>query len=481
MTAGPPGEKDEPLTGRALRGGRLLMLRQVAGLLLGLATMLALTRLIGPGPYGLYAAAFAVTFFAQTLAELSLDVYLVRHPGELPDRTVHQVFTLLAGFGLAATAMLLALAPLLAGLAGVGEFGAVGAVMAAGLLVMQAQQVPLSLLERRLAYGVISVVEVAGQALFMVVAVGLAVAGAGVWAPVAGWWCQQALLAVGYWSRAGYRPRLARDTARVRDAVGYGLVTTTGTLAYTLRTLVGPLLVLPVLGPAAVGHLALATRLVEQAGFVKNVTLRLSINLLSRVAGDRERLRRVLTRGAELQLLAVGVPVAALAVLAGPLVPWVFGPQWRPAAELLPYLAAAAIVTAAFVLHNAVLMTAARPWAYIASQAASSVLLWTGALLLVPARGLVGYGVAEIGALASFALTHVLLVRRFAAPEYRVLLTWATGLSAAALAPVASWWLLLVTLGCAAAPWSVRRARTLAALVLRRVPVASAPEPVAAP
>lgn len=77
------------------RGGRALFLRQAFGILVSTIAVIAVTRIIGPASYGVYTAFFALAFLAQTWGELSLDIFLVRKPGELSDRTVHQVFTLL--------------------------------------------------------------------------------------------------------------------------------------------------------------------------------------------------------------------------------------------------------------------------------------------------------------------------------------------------------------------------------------------------
>ena len=84
---------------RALRGGSVLLVRQVLGAALAFAGMLALARLLGPAENGLYFTAFGIVFFVQNLAKLGLDTFLVRLPGPLDEATLDQIFVLLAVLG----------------------------------------------------------------------------------------------------------------------------------------------------------------------------------------------------------------------------------------------------------------------------------------------------------------------------------------------------------------------------------------------
>jgi len=91
------------------------------------------------------------------------------------------------------------------------------------VIVVNLQQVPLSLLERELNYNSIGLIEIIGQLGFFAVALGVAVVNPTAWAPVFGWWAQQVVLLLGYWSRAGYRPRLVWQRDIVREMLGFGL------------------------------------------------------------------------------------------------------------------------------------------------------------------------------------------------------------------------------------------------------------------
>ena len=66
MTRRGPGDD---LAARVLRGGTLLLVRQLLGAVLAFAGMLALARLLGPAQSGLYFTAFGIVFFAQNITK----------------------------------------------------------------------------------------------------------------------------------------------------------------------------------------------------------------------------------------------------------------------------------------------------------------------------------------------------------------------------------------------------------------------------
>lgn len=443
MSAAGTETDSEDLRGRVLRGGRSLLVRQIVGLVVSVGGILALTRLIGPSAYGVYASAFSVMFFAQSVGEFGLDVFLVRFPGELSKSVCDQVFTLLLVLGTATTCLMLAATPAVAHIIDLPSFAPVAAVMFASILAVHLQQVPLSRLERNLHYGAIGLVEVSAQVAFFAVAIPCAVGGLGVWAPVCGWWTQQLLLLAGLFWADTYRPRLGWDVSVVRAAFSFGSLTTLSGIANNARTVAAPLIVGHALGAAAVGYVNLAIRITEQLGFARQVVTRLAFAVLAKLVDDLTRLRRAMERAMEAQLLAVGLPICGFAVVSGWLVPIVFGSEWTTVATLLPVLAPAYLALAVFSLHNVVIMTAARPWELIISQGSSTALLYASAWLLVPRYGLIGYAYAELVAMASWLLTDRLLTRRFLRPSYLTVGIWWGAFSATSLAPVTTWWLAL--------------------------------------
>jgi O-antigen/teichoic acid export membrane protein len=460
VTAPPP---PIPLRTAVVQGGMRLLARQGAGLVLSIASVLVMTRAIGPTNYGVYSAAFGVMFFAQATGEMSLDLYLVRHPGELSRAVCDQVFTLLVISAVGTTAVLLILTPEVARLIPLPDIEPIAFALFASIPLVHLQQVHLSRLERDLDYTSVGAVELIAQLAFVAIALPLAFVYRDAWAPVAGWWLQQIVLLGGFWMRDPYRPRMTWHWELAAEALKYGAVTNSSNFVYSLRNLVVPVLGSRILGPGGVGYVSLALRIGQQLGFLQAVIQRISIAVLGKIATDRERFRRVLTQASELQVLCVGVPIAGFSLFSATLIPLIFGQAWRPVAELIPRLAPAYIALAMFAPLIAALSLARRPWALVATQATSAALLWLGALVLLPRFGVNGYGYAELFATGSWLVADWLLGRQQMRPDYSVLIIWGFALSAAALAPITSWWLVCAAPLAFASPMSRREIKTLIA------------------
>jgi len=173
--------------------------------------------------------------------------------------------------------------------------------------------------------------ELGGDVVLSATSVGLTLAGAGLWGPVGGYLAWQAFRLAASYRLARFRPSVVLSRASAREIAGFGLSFSSASWIERGRELVNPLIVGPVLGPAAVGYVAVALRLGETLSFVTRATWRVSIVAFGRVQSDLGRVRRALEEGMVLQVLAGGAVLTAFSVVADDVVPVIFGERWTPA------------------------------------------------------------------------------------------------------------------------------------------------------
>ena len=448
-----------------LRGGAYLFLREAVGLALRVGGILVLSRLIGPTNYGLYAVPLAVTTVLAMVGWMGADVFLIRQPSEPPRRAYDQAFsflllsgTLVAALGLAATFLA---GPVLLD----PRYRELLRVMLLTLPVNLTWIPAQAMLERRFDYRRLARIEVGSDATFYGGALLLAWRGAGAWSPVVGYCCMQAWMLLAGCAFARYRPRLAWSGPFVRELLGYGLSYSASNWVLRLRLLVAPLVVGHYLGPRAVGHVALAIRMVENLGFVTRVTSRVSVVALANVQQDLARVRRALEEGMALQLLVLGTLVGGFALVADWLVPLLLGPAWSRSLAVYGFLAAGSLAYAVFSLHQSLLYVLRGTADVVLWAVLHLVLLAAAAVLLVPRLGLAGYGWGELVSLVSYAARHR-GVRRRVGVSYRGVLPWAVacGPPLLAVAVPPPWRLLLLAPAAAVAllPSPRRQARAYA-------------------
>lgn len=406
-----------------LKGGLYLAGRQALGMLISLGSLFIITRLIGPGAYGLFAAALGVVVFVQTISQWGLKVYLLGQP-ETTDEDYHEAFTLQTVLSLVAAIAAMAGIALLARALHLQAWGPIAIAMFAGLPLANAVLVPMTQLERGLDFKRVAQGELASQLVSSLAALAGALAGFGPWAMVLGWWLQQLVMTLWVWHLSDYTPRWRFRRAGCRAMLAFGLGYSGSMWIWQLRTLVNPVIVGGLAGAEAVGVVALAGRLVEALSFAKLAAWRLSLAALGRLKHDRLALVRAVSEGMRYQVLALGLPLVAFAWLAPLIIPIAFGPEWLPVAVVFPLIAAGTLANAAFNMHSAALYTlgAAGP---VAIFHGVHVFLFAGAAALcVPHLGAVGIGCAELAAVPGYLVIH----RQFSAvagpPSYGAAAVW---------------------------------------------------------
>ena len=105
------------------------------------------------------------------------------------------------------------------------------------------------------------------------------------------------------------------------------------------------------------------------------------------VQSDPERTRRGIEEGMVLQVLMVGIPMCAVAVVGRFLIPLVFGPSWRPVLGVFALLGVASILNAPLTVQMALLYSRARNQPVVLASMLNLVILFGVCLGARPHHG----------------------------------------------------------------------------------------------
>jgi PST family polysaccharide transporter len=456
------------LRSRVLRGGGYLAVRQAIGMVVGLGGTMLLTRTLGPGKYGLFAAAYGIFMYLQSLCQWGVAVFLIRAEEEPPRALYDQAFTLLLALSTGGILLGMASLPLLGAWMRLEGLAPVAAALFLCLLPLCVAQVPQARLERALDYRRVAWIEVGGQVANYGVALPLAFATRSVWAMVAGMALQAVLQMILLFAAAGYRPRLAWSRPRVREILGYGAGFSASLWIWQLRALVNPLVVGRLAGAESVGYVSLAVRLVEALSFVRTATWRLSISVLAKVQDDRPRLLQVVREGMSLQIMALAPLLLGFGLVAPWVIPRVFGPEWAPVLLVYPFIAFGYLVNSVFSLHSSALYVLRRNWDVSLFHLVHVALFAVAAAWLISRHGIVGYAWAEILVMPTYLVLHLALARRLGMVRYTDAAVWMVVILPLFASWVGPWVWILVTLPLL---WSATRRQIFqyAAMLTKRV------------
>lgn len=324
----------EPALGAvAARGVGVLVGRTLGLQVLTAGVTVLLARILTPADYGLFAIALAVQLVGQRAAELGLPAALVRSDEDPSPRIQSAVAGLILVFAGALSGILLLTAFAIVPAAG-GESETLRVIAVAALAVpfYAARAMPMVLMERRLAFGRVALVETADTLAFNAFALLAALAGLGAFSlsgavPAGAIAGMAAAWTVQPFSR---RPRLELDP--VRPLIGFGMRISVLQGIYLLRELGFVSIVAAIGGAPVAGFYAMAKRLFSFPIALTSAVARVSFPALSR---DAELRPRRTAQIAVYTAIAAGLPLALVAGAAQPLIAVVLGDEWLPTADIV--------------------------------------------------------------------------------------------------------------------------------------------------
>jgi lipopolysaccharide exporter len=394
----------------AVRGAAWTMVLNMASRAIGLLGTLVITRFLAPAAVGEVTVAVVLVTTAHQFSLLGLGHYVVSKPHAGREAAFHStVMTLLTGLVAIGGAVLLRnwVAP---------HFDAPTAIRyLPGLAVAAAFDrltfVPSRVLMRDMRFRTGGLVRTAGELVFPVVAVGLALRGMGgfalVWANI----LRSGVRAVGYTLTVDWREWLLPcrlSWARTKEILGFGLPNGIGTMTGFAARYWDGLIMARLFGPGELGYYQLAYNLSElpsnQVGdHVGDVLL----PSFARLPAER----RGPALGRALRLLAlVMFPLSiGLAAMAPTIVAAFLAPAWQPVGPRVAILGAmSAVYPLGFAVHS-YLNAANHPrWVMFLGIGRTIVLLGSLALLGYvggPLWACVGVGVGYGG----YALSGILV------------------------------------------------------------------------
>ncbi len=318
---------------------RMLVSRAVA-LVIMTAGFAVLGRLVAPAAFGHFALALAIFTLAESVVQFGLRQYLIRSETEVSRATVENAAGL--SLALAAGAATLGLAAAATSLGGLLPHPVAAALVPLSLALLVGPFVlgTEALLHRSLRFGLVSVAEVARVAIDAAVSIALALAGFGAVAMASGVLASRIGVAVLLLACGGRENRARPRIGAWRGFAGFGGRLTAIQILPVATDLAMVSILSAVQGAAALGlfnrartiHRILDRALFEGIGPV--ILPAMSDALRQGISPRRLYLLQVE------YLAAICWPgFALIALLAGPLVAVLLGPQWDAAVPAVQVLA----------------------------------------------------------------------------------------------------------------------------------------------
>jgi O-antigen/teichoic acid export membrane protein len=331
-------EQDAALKGAVSRGLRWsfanVAIARVASILMGIA----LARILVPDDFGVFAPALAVVNILFGVNDLGLLLAVVRWKGDMrvAARTAHTMALAFSGF---LYAVVFVTAPWFADVINSPATAPVLRVFALTVFIDGWTTVSHALLARDFHQDRMAKAEFSSMPVGIITSVGLALAGAGVWSLVVGQVLANCVSGFLIYRAAPMRPGFGWSTPAARKMLSYGLpLAGTSLVEYSLLN-VDYIIISRALDPAALGFYLLAFNISSwPLTTITDAVRRVSIAGFAKLEGNTQSVRENFGR-ALAALLTAALPITiAMALLAVPLIGFLYGDQWLPSAPVLRFL-----------------------------------------------------------------------------------------------------------------------------------------------
>jgi len=418
-----------------------LAVAQVAQRATTLVVTAILARKLLPADFGLIALTLLSVNFISYFQDMGLSSALVQR-AELEKQHLDTAFWVNVAGGLMLGVIGLALSPVLAVFFREPRLTRLLMVMMITLPINGLGWASYALLQRRLAFKQIAIIEWVNVSVSGVAAIALAISGIGVWALVAQNIVGSLIIAGGRLAAADWFPGLSFSRKRFRElfsfssgALGYFLVN------HVMRN-VDKMIIGGVLGATALGFYSIAYNLILMPGMtICGLVGRVMFPALSSVQTDLSRFRRAYLRMARTVAFATFPMIVGLGATARIFVPTIYGDRWLPSIPILQIL----IVIGFF---EAIAIWGAAAWAL--GNTRMSVICAVISLVMMTASFAVGVnwgltGVAWAYVIASpiiFLVPHIWTNRLMDLRLGSLLEAIAPPLCAASVMGLSVWWLI---------------------------------------
>lgn len=337
---------DEPelsLGARTARGSVITAAFLAAINVLGLVKIVAAAGFLGASEYGVWGLIAVTTGFILALGAVGVDDKYIQqdHPDQ---RAAFQIaFTLQCGLALLLAAAIVVAMPLFALAYDQPDVVAPGMALAVALPAA-ALGTPLWIFWRRMDFLQQRRLQIWDPVVSLVVVVGLAAAGLGVWALVIGTTAGAYAAAFAAWRASPYPLRLRYEPGALREYASFSWPLFVAAVSAVLVALIPSLVASNELGLAAVGAIALATTIAQFVYRVDEVLTQVIYPAICAVRDRVDLLYAAFSRSNRLALLWALPCGAGGALFAGDFVEHVLGEDWRFAVTLVQVLAVTAAI-----------------------------------------------------------------------------------------------------------------------------------------
>jgi O-antigen/teichoic acid export membrane protein len=345
----------------AVTGFLWTFFQKVGGQVISFVVFVVLARLLSPDDFGLVAMANVSIAFLTLFTGAALTAALVQR-AEIDASHLDTMFWTVVGLSILLAVGTWQFAAEIAEFFKEPDLEPILSWLVVCLPLSALQQVQISLLRRELNFRSIALRLLISQPIAGAIGISFALLGFGVWSLVARTIASAVIQTLVLWFTVNWRPRFSFSIPHFRDLFSFGINVSGANFVAFFSRRMDVFLIGYVLGAGQLGIYTVAKRLILLlveliGGTIEHVAW----PIFSRIQQDRRKVVEAFHKATHYVSLMAFPVFTGIAILAGSIVPVVFGDQWILSAQLMPVLACIGLVQAVLTFHETLMVGMGRP------------------------------------------------------------------------------------------------------------------------
>lgn len=329
---------DGALRHQSISGGGFSVAAKMVNYLVQMASTVVLARMLTPADFGLVAMVHTFVAVFLVFQDFGIVDAVIQQP-ELDQQQLSRVFWITIGLSLIITGVVIAGSPLVSRFFSDSRLTGITILYGTCFPFIGVSVLPMALMKRKMQFGRVAVIEVAANAVSVLVAIGLAIAGAGYWSIVSRPVALAASRTIGTWIGGDWTPSSTRGAQGIASLMRFGANSSGYFLMNYVARNIDKILIGQRYGSGELGYYDRAFQLfLLPIGQITIPLHHVVVSTLARLRDDPQKLRRWFLRAVRLMGFTGFGLCLYLVAASEDVVRLLLGEQWSRTARIFMIL-----------------------------------------------------------------------------------------------------------------------------------------------
>lgn len=332
-----------------------------------LVVLVILASLLEPEDFGIVGMTDVIIAVFIVIMEMGFDAAIVQAK-HITQEVLSTIFWINVGLGGLLAIVATLLSPLLGVFFNESQVIPIVTVLSTSFIFQSLWIVQRGLLERKLAFQKIAIVNATTTFISSIIAIIIAVRGGGFWSLVVFQLGKSFFSILGFWKTGNWKPSIVFNLGQSKGSIKFGINILTFNILNMITTKLDTLLIGRFLGAESLGFYIFAQRLVARPiSLILGVIGRTLYPVLSSIQSNRNEVRKVYSTVIQVSFYLLAPFILAVALVSPDLIPFQLGPNWRVVVPIVIVFSFGALIQIIASRSSILMLTFGRPdlhWKY---------------------------------------------------------------------------------------------------------------------